>query len=83
MPQNRSSNVERKSQFTISFEYFVYINFIWLYASNIYFIVCIVPASAYDRSMQPHAFLAMCDVHHKQKKQRLAIEADNIKPDVV
>ena len=46
---------------------------------NIYFIV---PTSAYERDMQTHAFLAMCDLYHKQKQQCLAVEENVIKPDV-
>ena len=46
---------------------------------NIYFIAL---ASAYDRDMQAHAFLAICDSYHLRKKRCLAVDGENIKPDV-
>ena len=58
---------------------FVYINSLSIMFINIYFIVL---TCAYERDMQTHAFLAMCDSYHKQKKQCLAVEGKDIKPDV-
>ena len=46
---------------------------------NIYFISL---ASAYDRDMQAHAFLAICDSDQSRKKTRLAGDEENIKSDV-
>ena len=44
---------------------------------NIYFIDS---ASAYDRDMQAHAFLAICDSDQSRKKTSRAVEGENIKP---
>ena len=46
---------------------------------NIY---CIASASAYDRDMQTHAFLAICDFDQSRKKTRSSVNGENIKPDV-
>ena len=46
---------------------------------NIYFVAS---ASAYDRDMQAHTFLAICDSDQSQKKTRIAVDGKNIKPDV-
>ena len=46
---------------------------------NIYFIAS---ASAYDHDMQAHAFLAICDSDQSRKKTSLAVDGENIKPDV-
>ena len=77
MPKNGSSNVERKSLFNVCFKYFDYINFIWHYSSNIYFKAL---ASAYDRDMQPHAFLAMWVLYHERNKRRLAVDKKTLTP---
>ncbi len=45
---------------------------------NIYFISL---ASAYDRDMQAHAFLAICDSDQSRKKTSFALDKENIKPD--
>ena len=46
---------------------------------NIYYIDS---ASAYDRDMQAHALLAICDSDQSRKKTRVAGGDENIKPDV-
>ena len=46
---------------------------------NIYFIAS---ASAYDLDMQAHAFMAVCDLDQSRKKTSLAVDGENIKPDV-
>ena len=46
---------------------------------NIY---VIASASAYDRDMQAHTFLAICDLDQSRKKTSLAIDKENIKPDI-
>ena len=46
---------------------------------NIYFIDS---ASAYDRGMQAHAFLAICVSDQSRKKTSLAFNGENIKFDV-
>ena len=45
---------------------------------NIYFIDSV---SAYDRDMQAHAFLAICDSDQSRKKTRLAGDEEKIKSD--
>ena len=39
-------------------------------------------ASAYDRDMQAHALLPICDSDQSQKKISLAVDENDIKPDV-
>ena len=46
---------------------------------NIYFIAS---ASSYDRDMQAHALLAICNSDQSWKKTSLAVDGENIKPDV-
>ena len=46
---------------------------------NIYFIAS---ASAFYRDMQARTFLAICDSNQLRKKTSLAVNGENIKPDV-
>ena len=46
---------------------------------NIYFIAS---ASAYYRDMQAHAFMTICNLEQSRKKTSLAVDGENIKPDV-
>ena len=69
----------RKILFEVCLQYFGYINLLFIMLFNIYFIGS---ASAYDRDMQAHAFLAICNSDQSRKKTSLAVDGENIKPDV-
>ena len=73
------SNVKRKKLFEVCLEYVGYINLFYIMLFNIYFIDS---ASAYDRDMHAHAFLAICNSDQSRKKTSLTDNVENIKPDV-